>query len=134
MKRLTLSLALIFAFLSLHAGGSLIKVAASNSSDADKASADYVCDGKSDCALLNNLIDGLASTKGGKITLLPGSYYVSSLTEIERNGKTYKYGLFFPHKPGLVTIEGVGGARKATNLSFNSISLLILTLLIAIIY
>ena len=56
MKRLTLSLALIFAFLSLHAGGSLIKVAASNSSDADKASADYVCDGKSDCALLNNLI------------------------------------------------------------------------------
>ena len=120
MKRLTLSLALIFAFLSLHAGGSLIKVAASNSSDADKASADYVCDGKSDCALLNNLIDGLASAKGGKITLLPGSYYVSSLTEIERNGKTYKYGLFFPHKPGLVTIEGVGGARKATNLSFNS--------------
>ncbi len=120
MKRLTLSLALIFAFLSLHAGGSLIKVAASNSSDADKASADYVCDGKSDCALLNNLIDGLASTKGGKITLLPGSYHVSSLTEIERNGKTYKYGLFFPHKPGLVTIEGVGGARKATNLSFNS--------------
>ena len=84
MKRLTLSLALIFAFLSLHAGGSLIKVAASNSSDADKASADYVCDGKSDCALLNNLIDGLASTKGGKITLLPGSYYVSSLTEIEQ--------------------------------------------------
>ena len=120
MKRLTLSLALIFAFLSLHASGSLIKVAASNSSDADKASADYVCDGKSDCALLNNLIDGLASAKGGKITLLPGSYYVSSLTEIERNGKTYKYGLFFPHKPGLVTIEGVGGARKATNLSFNS--------------
>ena len=120
MKRLTLSLALIFAFLSLHAGGSLIKVAASNSSDADKASEDYVCDGKSDCALLNNLIDGLASAKGGKITLLPGSYYVSSLTEIERNGKTYKYGLFFPHKPGLVTIEGVGGARKATNLSFNS--------------
>ena len=120
MKRLTLSLALIFAFLRLHAGGSQIKVAASNSSDADKASADYVCDGKSDCVLLNNLIDGLASAKGGKITLLPGSYYVSSLTEIERNGKTYKYGLFFPHKPGLVTIEGVGGARKATNLSFNS--------------
>ena len=122
MKRILLSIiaCLVFATLSMAEAGSLVLVAASNSSDADKASADYVCDGKTDCALLNGIIDRLASSKGGKITLLPGTYHVSSLTEINRDGKTYKYGLFFPHKPGLVTLEGVGGARKATNLSFNS--------------
>ncbi len=120
MKRLCLFLALVLATVSLHAGGSLVRVAASNSSDADKASADYVCNGTDDCDLLNGLIDAMASDRGGKIILLPGTYVVSSLKEIVRKGKTYKYGLFFPHKPGLVTIEGVGGARKATNLSFNS--------------
>ena len=120
MRKYLLIIALGLLTLTARAEGSLLKVAASNSSKEDKASADYVCDGKSDCALLNGLIDRLASAKGGKITLLPGTYYVSSLTGIERNGKVYKYGLFFPHKPGLVTIEGVGGARKATNLSFNS--------------
>ena len=120
MKRLFILLLVSLSTVVLKAEGSLVTVAASNSSEADKAAADYVCDGKTDCALLNGLIDRLASAKGGKITFLPGTYHVSSLTEIERGGKTYKYGLFFPHKPGLVTLEGVGGARKATNLSFNS--------------
>ncbi|MBR1926184.1 MAG: hypothetical protein IJ840_00255 [Bacteroidales bacterium] len=120
MKRFIFIFVLCLSAATLRAEGSLIRIAASNSSEADKADAAFVCDGKTDCALINSLIDELASARGGKIVFLPGTYYVSALTEIERGGKTYKYGLFFPHKPGLVTLEGVGGARKATNLSFNS--------------
>ena len=120
MKRLLLLILLGLNSLALFADGSQVRVAAFNSSDADKKAADYTCNGQDDAALLNRLIDGLASAKGGTITLLPGTYRISSLKEIERGGKTYKYGLYFPHKPGLVTIEGIGGARKARNLSFES--------------
>lgn len=73
---------------------STVIVAANNSSVADKAIANYVCDGINDEVELQQAIDTFATT-GGQIILCNGDYYIDSFTD---KGSTYgKYGLYIPN-------------------------------------
>lgn len=58
-----------------------IVIAASNSTAADAASADYVCDGTADDVELNSAI--AACTVGGRIILLEGTYEISAEVDID---------------------------------------------------
>lgn len=57
----------------------MIYVAASNSSAADKARADYICDGVDDQVEINNAIQSLAG-QPGTVTLLSGDYNIGAST------------------------------------------------------
>ena len=59
---------------------STVIVAANNSSVADKAIANYVCDGINDEVELQQAIDTFATT-GGQIILCNGDYYIDSFTD-----------------------------------------------------
>lgn len=52
-----------------------ITVAASNSSEADKSKAEFICDGTHDELTIQSAIDSLAS-KGGTVCLANGDYYI----------------------------------------------------------
>lgn len=58
-----------------------IRIASSESTDAEKESADFVCDGKNDEEELQRAIDILQGWKGGKIVLTNGHYYIDTLTD-----------------------------------------------------
>ncbi|MNW34043.1 Pectate lyase superfamily protein [compost metagenome] len=68
-----------------------VVVAASNSSDKTKSSADYVCTGTDDQITINNAISELP-VEGGKVLLMEGAYTVSN-------------GIM---QPNGVTLEGMG--------------------------
>ena len=68
-----------------------VVIAASNSSEADKGKADYVCSGHNDELLFQRAIDFLTNEKklakiGGTVVLLPGDYYIDRFTRENRNG------------------------------------------------
>lgn len=56
--------------------GNLILLAASNSSDADRSRANFVCSGKNDEQVINSAVNSL--TSGGTVQLLDGDYYIDS--------------------------------------------------------
>ena len=99
---------------------SVVYIAASNSNTQDKEKADIVLDGQNDAKVLNTVISNMSSAKGGTIYLFAGDYIINTLKEITYNGVVYKYGLYFPHERGEVTIEGVGNVHKYSNVSFQS--------------
>ena len=56
--------------------GMIYRIAAANSSEADKKLADVVCSGKNDQRVINEQIAKLA--RGGTIQLLDGDYYIDA--------------------------------------------------------
>ena len=88
----------------------IVRVAASNSSDADKSAADLVCTGANDEAILNKAIRKL--TRGGTLKLADGDYYVDAFNG---DGNT---AILFGYNDGMArTINVVGGTE---NKSYNT--------------
>jgi hypothetical protein len=73
-----------------------VTIAAHDSSDMDKAIADYVCDGVNDEVELNAAMEKFAA-KSGTIILATGNYYIGSLISRTYNGITVKYGILMDH-------------------------------------
>ncbi len=86
---------------------STIIVAASNSSDADKAMADYICDGTNDEQEINTAL-GLFATASGKVLLCNGDYYIGTLTD-SGNSEIGKMGIMIPQTSvkHSVALEGI---------------------------
>jgi parallel beta-helix repeat protein len=84
-----------FASTSILIAKSFV-VAPSDSSDALKAQADYVCDGTADNVVIQAAIDALAAP-GGEVKLLPGTYTVGAGIIIREDNITlsgYGYGTY----------------------------------------
>ena len=92
------------------ASPAIVRVAASNSSDADKSAADFVCTGKNDEAVLNKAIRKL--TRGGTLKLADGDYYIDAF-----NGEGNTAILFGYNDGRARTINVVGGTE---NKSYNT--------------
>jgi hypothetical protein len=73
--------------------GTIKYIAASDSSDADKAAADVVCDGTDDQSDFNTLISNMDS--GGIIRVFPGEYNFDTLT-VDPQWENHYYGIGFP--------------------------------------
>ena len=73
-----------------------IRVAAANSTEADKAAADFVCTGKNDEAVLNKAIELLV--RGGTVKLADGDYYIDA----------------FPHEGNTAVLFGYNEGRART--------------------
>ena len=87
-----------------------IRVAAANSSRADKIAADFVCTGTNDEAVLNKAIEMLV--RGGTVKLADGDYYIDSFPH---EGNT---AVLFGYNEGRArTINVVGGTE---NKSYNT--------------
>lgn len=86
---------------------STIIVAASNSSDADKAMADYICDGTNDEQEINTAL-GLFAEVSGKVLLCNGDYYIGTLTD-SGNSEIGKMGIMIPQTSikHSVALEGI---------------------------
>ncbi|MBP5511305.1 MAG: hypothetical protein J6Z49_10340 [Kiritimatiellae bacterium] len=86
------------------------RVAAANSSSADKSAADFVCTGTNDEAVLTRAIETL--TRGGTLKLADGDYYIDAFPY---EGNT---AVFFGYNNGVArTINVVGGTE---NKSYNT--------------
>ena len=86
-----LSVASIAAQGVLHNENTII-IAAGNSVEADKKTADFVCTGQHDELVLQKAVDLLAggrklAKKGGTILLLAGDYYIDEFSQENRNGR-----------------------------------------------
>lgn len=106
------------------ANGNLIKtggipstviIAANDSSNADKAMANYVCDGINDEVELQNAINAFGENSG-VIQLCNGTYNIDAFT----NHDGYYYGLYFAHYKHEIIIRGVNHNHKSVNLSFDT--------------
>ena len=87
-----------------------IRVAAVNSTEADKAAADFVCTGKNDEAILNKAIELLVC--GGTVKLADGDYFIDAFPH---EGNT---AVLFGYNEGRArTINVVGGTE---NKSYNT--------------
>ncbi len=87
-----------------------VRVAAANSSDADKAAADFVCTGTNDEFVLNRAIELL--TRGGTLKLADGDYYIDAFSS---EGNT---AIFFGYNEGRArAVDVVGGT---VNKSYNT--------------
>jgi len=98
--------------------GSLAYIAAADSSAADKARADVVCDGRTDAAAINAVAAQMAAGRGGKVVFFPGNYVVDSWTAFTpKDGVERRYGIVVPHSQSEVAFEGVGYTHKDANTS-----------------
>ena len=61
--------------------GTVVKVAAANSNNEDKAESNIVCEGLDDAVTINNIISNLKDIGGGKIIFKKGRYILSSVNE-----------------------------------------------------
>lgn len=73
-----------------------IRIAGHDSSERDKAIADFVCDGVNDEVELNQAMEMFAE-KSGTIVLATGNYYIGSLITRTYNGITVKYGILMDY-------------------------------------
>lgn len=87
----------------------IVRVAASNSSDLDKARADYVGIGINDEAMINAAIEDLVF--GGTLQLLDGDYYLDSFSSHNNSA------IFFRNNGYARTINFVGTTENKSNLS-----------------
>lgn len=92
-------------------------VAASDAPAADKAMADYVCDGTADEVQIQAAIDAVQATGGGVVLLSPGTFNVAATVEIngtidEDNAKT-------------VTLRGCGQQATYLNAASNVVAITI---------
>ena len=101
--------------------GSLAYIAAADSSAADKARADVVCDGRTDAAAINAVVAQMAAGRGGKIVFFPGTYVVDSWTERpwpeRRGGGKQFFGIAVPYTQAQIDFEGIGFTHKDKNTS-----------------
>ena len=110
-----------------------IVLAASNSSDGDKAAADYVCTGHNDERTIQKAIDELGGY--GELRLLSGVYRIDSFTPTEDGTPAYAIGLSGQGKshngkdfPVRIMIRGVdssffGFSTEPKNDNFNGVTL-----------
>lgn len=87
----------------------IVRVAAANSSDLDKARADYVGTGINDEAMINAAIEDLVF--GGTLQLLDGDYYLDSFSSHNNSA------IFFRNNGYARTINFVGTTENKSNLS-----------------
>lgn len=87
----------------------IVRVAAANSSDLDKARADYVGTGINDEAMINAAIEDLVF--GGTLQLLDGDYYLDSFRSHNNSA------IFFRNNGYARTINFVGTTENKSNLS-----------------
>ena len=88
----------------------IVRVAAANSSEAEKAAADFVCTGTNDEAVLTKAVETL--TRGGTLKLADGDYYIDAFPY---EGNT---AVLFGYNEGRArTINVVGGTE---NKSYNT--------------
>lgn len=88
-------------------------VAASNSSQNDKAIADYICDGVNDEVEINSAIDAVKS-RIGTVILCDGDYYIDAFSNYTFGGRTEKAAIRVV-KSGMsdgVTITGCASTRQ----------------------
>ena len=81
--------------------GMIYRIAAANSSEADKRVADAVCSGRNDEKLLNEYIAKLV--KGGTLQLLDGDYYIDSF---ENEGNSAVFFGFNEGSARVITLQG----------------------------
>lgn len=88
--------------LKINNGTNIVYIAASNSSDRDKESADFVCTGTNDEILIQGAINSIFGVKPGvKICLMPGDYYIDSFPNTNFDGHV---AIMLPSKQAVDTI------------------------------
>lgn len=90
--------------------GMTIKIAAANSSEADKKRADAVCLGQYDELVINEEIKKL--TYGGTIKFLDGDYYIDSFPE------KHNTAIFFDYNNGIARVINIEGDTE--NKTYNT--------------
>lgn len=90
-----------------------VLIAASDSSEIDKAKADYVCTGVNDQNLIQSAIDSFG-TKSGIVQLANGTYNIDSFTAY--NG--FYFGLYLSQTKREIILRGVSHNHKSDNTSF----------------
>ena len=84
---LSYTLATMRSSLKINSGTNVVYIAASNSSDRDKESADIVCTGSNDEILIQAAINSIFGVKPGiKICFMPGDYYIDSFPNTNYDG------------------------------------------------
>ena len=100
--------------------GSLVYVAAFDSSTMDKARADVVCDGANAATEINAVVAQMSApdARGGKLVFFPGTYILDSWTErTAKDGTLRRYGICIPHSQCEISFEGIGYTHKDVNTS-----------------
>lgn len=83
-----------------------VLVASATASDEIKASANYVCTGTNDEAVIQNAINYVAENKGGKVRLSEGIFYISAFPHSDSAGDNAA--LVIPQKSYFYPIEIIG--------------------------
>ena len=96
--------------LSRPGSPATVRVAAANSSEAEKAAADFTCTGTNDEAVLNKAIETLV--RGGTLKLADGDYYIDAFPH---EGNT---AVFFGYNEGRARMINVVGGTE--NKSYNT--------------
>ena len=86
-------------------------VVASDASTADKARADYQCDGTGDQAEIQNAINALKAAKGGRVLLSPGTFAISAGVTIS--------GTDNPDTSATIIVQGMGENNTTLNCAGN---------------
>ena len=85
-----------------------VAIAASDSTPADKQSADFVCNASNDQDVINKAIAGLPET-GGDVTLLPGLYVIRK-SQLTHKGKPVSGGILINKHN--VALSGCGPSTR----------------------